>query len=364
MQSEQFPSVTLHNVAETAPADWTSNSRRLCRVPATVGTDLNEMARDRVRHATGGEVRFVPESPDGEVELTVSAPERTRVHVFWGSFQPTQATEIDATPTTLSLGVPERLRDLNADIDTGRFDRFVCRVLFERCVPVALHDVTGDCRPPRPAELPDRRYLAYGTSITEGAKASAPHLSYVSHVARNRGYDALNLGSSGSAHLEQSMADYIAERDDWDVATLALSVNMANGEFSPAEFEERADYFVNTVAAANPKKPVACVTLFTYFADVTASGDADYADAFRQALRDVVARSPHENLSFVEGTELLTSSGLTWDLLHPSDEGMRTIGDGLAAHLATVEEPPYRRRVTVDIPARDVHSRYSDKNEE
>ncbi|GAB6878169.1 hypothetical protein JCM17823_04430 [Halorubrum gandharaense] len=252
-------------------------------------------------------------------------------------YHPWEPTVIGPEPTTLSLRVPEQLRELPSDAASDRFDQRVCRLVFERSPGVALHDVTGECRPPSSSELPERRYLAYGTSITEGAAASAPHLNYVTHVARNRGYDALNLGCSGSAYCEAAMADHIAGRDDWDVATLAMSVNMANAEFSPATFRERAARFVDAVAGENPERLVVCVTLFPYFADVTNSGDSARATAFRDALREVVERSPHGNLSLVDGRELLDTSGLTADLLHPSDYGMETIGDRLGQRLAEID---------------------------
>ncbi|GAB3027633.1 GDSL-type esterase/lipase family protein [Natronobiforma cellulositropha] len=338
MSPEEYPSISLHNVAETTPAEWAADGERLYRVPAAVIEGLNQRASDRVRHPTGCEIRFVPDSPEAEIEVTLSAPEPTRVHTFWGPFQPWQPTDIGPEPTTLTLSLPERLRDLAKNEATGRFAPQVCRLRLERVPAVALHEVRGDCRPPDADELPDRRYLAYGTSITEGAVTSAPHLNYVTHVARTCGYDALNLGCSGSAYAESAMADYIASREDWDVATLALSVNMANGGFSPAEFRERADVFVNTVAAAHPDNPVVCVTLFPYFADLTETGDAEHARAYREALRSVVADAPHANLSLVEGPELLEVSGLTADLLHPGDAGMAAIGAGLARHLERVVE--------------------------
>ena len=135
------------------------------------------------------------------------------------------------------------------------------------------------------------------------------------------------------------MAEYIASREDWDVATLALSVNMANsGGFSPGAFAERAEAFVNTIAAAHPEKPIACVTLFPYFDDVTASGDSEHAEAYREALRTVVEESPHENLSLVDGPDLIPLSGLTADLLHPGDDGMGAIGAGLSRHLRAVTD--------------------------
>ena len=339
MNAETDPSVSLHNVTETVPAEWADDGDRLCRVPDAVGEGLNDMARDRVRHPTGSEIRFVPTRDDAEIELTLSAPEPTPIRVFWGEFQPWQPTEIGPGTETLSLGVPERVRELTATEGTGRFDPRVCRILFDRRVAIALHDVDGDCRPPSRDEVPDRRLLAYGTSITEGAASSAPHLDYVSHMARELGYDALNLGCSGSAYCESAMAEHVADRDDWDVATLALSVNMANtGGFAPEEFHERAEPFVNAIAEAHPEEPIACVTLFPYHDDVTESGDADHAAAYRELLRRIVAESPHDNLSVVEGPEMLDLPGLGADLLHPGDTGMETIGERLARQVESLVE--------------------------
>lgn len=333
MEVEKYPSVSLHNVAETVPAEWADDADRLCRVPATVGASLNEVARERVRHPTGSEIRFVPHSETDEIEITLSAIKRTQVRTFWGSFQPWEPTTIGPEPKTLTLTIPNRLKDLTTG-ETGRFDPYVCRIAFERFQAVAVHDVSGDCRPPAGEELPNQRYLAYGTSITEGAASSAPHMRYVEHVARNCGYDALNFGCSGSAYCEPAMADYIAAREDWDVATLALSVNMANtGDFSPMEFNKCADTFVNTIALAHPEKPITCVSLFPYFDDATESGDPEHAQAYREALRSIVDESPHDNLSLIDGAELMPLSGLTADLLHPGDDGMEIIGRKIAKKL-------------------------------
>jgi hypothetical protein len=70
---------------------------------------------------------------------------------------------------------------------------------------------------PLPSELPPKRLLAYGTSITEGTASTAAHLSYLAQAGRRLGMDVVNLGSSGSAYCEPEMAHYIASRKDWDV---------------------------------------------------------------------------------------------------------------------------------------------------
>ncbi|RDI69914.1 SGNH/GDSL hydrolase family protein [Halopelagius longus] len=333
MRVEKYPSVTLHNVAELAPADWTAGGDRLCRVPETVGAGLNVDARERVRHPTGSEIRFVPDRPDATIDITLSAADKAQIRPFWGSFQPWNPIEIGPAPETLTFTVPDRLSELDTGEETGRFDPRVCRLVFERTPAVALHDVAGDCRPPTCDEVPPRRYLAYGTSITEGAAASAPHLNYVARAARELGYDALNFGCSGSAFCDLSLAEHIAGRDDWDVATLSLSVNMANRGFTLPQFRKRTSRFIDEIANSHPRKPIVCVTLFPYFADTVTGDDSERAANFRATLRSIVADSHHSNLSLVEGTELTNVSELTADLLHPGDAGMEAIGEGLASHL-------------------------------
>ena len=342
---DAYPTVSLHNVAETLPADWVNETDgtgvtaetdgdRLCRVPTSVGANLNVDARERLRHPVGCEVRFVPERDDAVVSVTLSSAEPTVFRPFWGDFQPPEPVELGPTPTTFEFAVPERLPLLDdATMRAGAFAPRVCRLRFEAGTPVAIHDVAGDCRPPTGNEVPDRRYLAYGTSITEGAAASATHLTYVARVARLLGLDALNVGCSGSAFCEPAMADYLAGRDDWDVATLALSVNMANRGFTLSQFRERAGELVNAIARTHPNRPVACVTLFPYHADVVRSDDSERAAAFRRVLRAVVAESPYDNLHAVAGEELMEPTGLSADILHPGDAGMEAIGRGIARQL-------------------------------
>ncbi|WP_330166486.1 hypothetical protein [Halobacterium sp. KA-4] len=75
------------------------------------------------------------------------------------------------------------------------------------------------------------------------------------------------------------------------------------------------------------------MTLFPYCDDVTESGDAEHAIAYRETLRTIVEESPHGNLSLVESPELLPLSELAADLLHPGDYGMKRIGDELSQRL-------------------------------
>lgn len=330
--TEAVSDVSLHNVAETASPDWADAGVTLHRVPGAVRDGLNVGARERYRRPAGCELRFVP-TGDEPVEVTLSAPDGTVVRPYWGPFQPTEPVEVGAEPTTLSLSVPERVGALRPDVPTGPFDPRVCRVRFEGWEPVAVHDVSGPRRPPTDGELPARRLLAYGTSITAGGLATTAHLSYVSQLARALGVDPLNLGASGSAYCEPAVGEYIAGREDWDLATLSVSVNMANRGFTVEQFRERVTALFDAVAGAHPDEPVVAVTLYPYHADLVAGDDADRAAAYRETVQTAVERSPHDNLHVVSGTDLLDPTGLTTDLLHPGDAGMTDVGRRLAAEI-------------------------------
>jgi lysophospholipase L1-like esterase len=354
--------IDFHNVGELCDRDGEAGLL-IQRVPEAVRTDLNEGAQRRMRHPAGSELRFVPDGSgdhDGSagfdsagglgatVEVTLSmvpggSCEEGVVRVFWGPIQGREEYVIGDEPRTIELSMPEKLRNLEASaVEDLAFDPRVCRV----CLPgehrggyTLYHGIEGDVRPPEPDELPDRRYLAYGTSITEGEDSLGEHLPYIAQTARRLDANLINLGSCGTAYCDTAMADHIAERDDWDVVTLSVSINMV-GTFSPAEFRERAANLVETVASAHPDNPVACITIFPNSRDVVADHEeADLCERFREELRGVVAESSHDNVYLLEGSELLPSiDGLATDLVHPGDGAMITIGENLATELEPLVE--------------------------
>ncbi len=326
-----YGNVELHNVAETQPVN---GGARLQRVPEDVRKHLNEVAQMRVLQPDNCEIRFVSDSV--ESHITLSSEGETDVTIFHGTFDGRERYIIGRQPTTIRLCPEDRLRKLDRRWWGDQpFAPSVRRVVFggRRRDPVILHDIKGKgVRPPRPEDLPEIKYLAYGTSITHGFDCEGPHLSYVAQTAWHLKADLINLGVGGACHCETAFADYIAKGADWNIASLALSVNMQG--FAIDEFRRRIEYMVNTVAGADTNRPVACITLYPYFRDFGVSDPgAQYSAApeeYRQALRDVVAECPLPNVYLIEGNEVLTNiGGLTTDLIHPSDNAMIEMGRNL-----------------------------------
>lgn len=336
-----YENVELHNVEEVV--DLEDGGVGLRRIPESVRWHVNEGCRYKMCQPASGEIRFVTDDGNAKVTLSV-APEteddEIRAVIFYGDFQhgapihiggrERRTLEIEPNPQLARL--PKRVRE------SLIFSPDVIRIML-RGSPVAFYGAEGrGIRPPKPDELPSRRLLTYGTSITHGANASLPHLSYAAQLARRLRADLINLGSGGSAHCEPQLADYIAARGDWDIATLALSVNMMG--FANDEFYERVAYMVKTVASADTTRPVACVTLYSYYGDWGLETEEIHkkgtsADK-RQALRDAVAAADQPNLHLIEGQDILVDiGGLTPDLIHPADNGMIQMGENLARRVET-----------------------------
>lgn len=337
-----YKNVELHNVAEVREVS-NRNGMRLQRVPEDIRLSLNEAAQMRMLQPDNAEIRF---KADGPCRVSLSSEGQTRVTVFHGLFDSGQRFVIGEQPQTIEIPVPERLQQLDASYCRDMsFSPRVCRVIFggPQRDPVLFHRIDGEnIRPPESDDVPALRYLAYGTSITHGSQAEGPHLSYASQTARHLGADLINLGVGGAAHCEHELADYMASRDDWHIASLALSVNMQ--AFAIDEFYERVSYMVNAVSGADPARPVACITLYPYYRDFGIDEVpipcAASPDEFRQALQKAVSACPHPNVHLIKGPEVLTDiSGLTADLIHPGDYGMIEMGRHLADKLKSLLPP-------------------------
>ena len=290
----------LRGLADDGAAAWEAADAEglwLARIPNDLRLKLNPAAQVNALQATGCEVRFNLRGDRAKLVLK-SMHQPSLVEVHQGCFLCSWHT-VGVEATEITIRHPARL--------------------------IALE---GDLAPPRPEQTPPRRHLAYGSSITHGASSMRPTGTYAHRTAELLGVDLINLGFGGGAHLEREIADHIAGRTDWDIATLELGINLIGG-IGAGEFARRVDYFVGAVAEAHPDKWIFCIDLFTCARDYECDGKIA---EFRGAVREKVRRMGMPRLVHAPGDELLTSpAGLTADLVHPSPVGMEEIAANLAA---------------------------------
>lgn len=325
-----------HNVAEIEAAE--DGGFRLSRVPREVREQLNPAARLRAYSPAGAELRFNLAGQRAAVTLKYveDRAARTRgnpvlVEVWLGDYLlKTVALRPDWTEIAVSKPANLALLQRASAGASRRFDPALIRLALPHGTEVRVQRVEGEVSPPRDDQVPARRYLAYGSSITHGYDSVRPGDAYPARVARLLGAEQINLGFGAGAFLEAAMADWIARRQDWDFASFELGVNVLS-RLDATEFRKRVRYFLGTVAAAHPAKWIFVIDIFGSSRDLT--GDPRQA-AFRAIVAEEVRGLASPRVVHVDGRTLLGPHGdLGADLLHPSPDGFAEIAAQLAARM-------------------------------
>ncbi len=331
--------VLFHNVGEMV--ELAGGGLQLHRVPRSVQAQISERGGHEMRQPSNCEIRF--KSSGDAISITLSALEQPVTAVlFHGPFMTRERLTIGLEPTRFTFHKPPHLKIYQAKgLRHGGYGADLWRFMFAGGNGyLVFHGVEGEgiC-PPSAADLPTKRYLAYGTSLTAGRASTGPHLTYAYQTAWRLGADLLNIGSGGSCFCEPGMANYLASRTDWDFATLGLSLNMLS--FDLDEFRKRVEYLVATIAEAHQDKPMFCITnwpcfndqrIFANLEEGQTEADKSYSEDYRKILRRIVATLNRPNLHILEGPELFPGFGnLSDDLIHPSDLGMIQMAENLAA---------------------------------
>lgn len=98
------------------------------------------------------------------------------------------------------------------------------------------------------------KIVIYGTSITQGASASRPGLSYPARIARGLDVEIFNWGVSGSAKMEKSVSRLIGETQ-MDLLILDCIANC-----SADHIEERTKDFIKEIRHKHPQLPILAIS--------------------------------------------------------------------------------------------------------
>lgn len=321
--------VELYNVRELLPravGGW-----QMSRLPSRVRDTLGESGQEMAVTPAGGEVRFNVGAEPVTVTLSSRGPFLNVAEVWRGPF-PESAHAVGAGPTEIKVEPSAELERMTrlAAAENLPFDPALVRIILPHGWPTELVEIRGAPTPPRSEQSPARRLLTYGSSITQGGNAATPSGTYAMRTAQILGLDLVNLGTSGSARMDESVADFIAEKGEWDVACLELGINVLG--WTPEEFARKVGDFVGRIAGANLNRRVFCTDIFTHGGDWD---DFPKIEDFRAIVRAQVASLALPNLSYLPGRSLLTSTeGLTADLVHLSLLGHEEIAQNLAREIA------------------------------
>ncbi|WP_116951827.1 GDSL-type esterase/lipase family protein [Jiangella endophytica] len=204
-----------------------------------------------------------------------------------------------------------------------------------RLAEVRLRDAAGAVLPAEPAP---RRWLCYGSSITQCRHASGPAETWPALVARARGWDLLCLGFGGQCHLDPVAADTI-RAEPADLISLCLGINVYGaGTYSRRTWRGRVADFVARVRDAHTRTPIVVMSPIASPERETVTNAAGMTLAdLREGVHEVVAdlSADDGDLHLVDGTSILRPSeaDLLADGLHPGPHGYRTMATRIGAAL-------------------------------
>ena len=324
-----YQNVELYNVVELLTPE-TGVGKLMSRLPDKLRRSLNEAAESAALCAAGAEIRFNVEGKSAKV--TLSSDGLGMAEVFQGNFHVSWQM-IGTQPTEFNVSLPENIGFLEKVSKGLTFDPRLTRIILPIYAPIRFMGVEGETSLPRKSQTPKTKYITYGSSITHGASALRPTGSYAMRTAQRLGVDLIDLGFGGGAHCESQIADYIADRRDWDFASLELGINMVGG-FSTEEFTKRVNYIIERIAKAHADKWVFAIDIFTYADDYNPA--AKKQNEFRRAVKHAVERLNMPKLVHVDGRRILKdASGLTFDLVHPAAAGMEEMAYNLSKIMKT-----------------------------
>lgn len=177
--------------------------------------------------------------------------------------------------------------------------------------------------PPRPYAVP-KPIVFYGSSITNGASATHAGNAYVSIVCRRLDASFLNLGFSGSARGEESIARYIAGLD-MSLFVMDYDANAPDA----AHLEATHERFFRIVREARPGLPIALISR-PYF-DMNPEESAVRREVIRRTYEHALSAGD-ARVRFIDGETLFGTTerrDCLVDGVHPNDLGFRRMADAI-----------------------------------
>lgn len=161
--------------------------------------------------------------------------------------------------------------------------------------------------------------IIYGSSIVHGASASRPGMTYPARLSRATGINFVNMGVSGNAKMENTVADMLASFHP-DAFILDCVPNS-----SPQQIKERTNYLVKKLREAHPKIPIIIMPTIIREHGYWDINTGDRVNKQNEQIKTEFERLSAEGIKgiyFINPPNLLgTDHEGTTDGTHPNDLG-------------------------------------------
>jgi hypothetical protein len=327
-----FKNIEIFNVSELEASPFDGGYSML-RLPKSVESSLGEQGRRMNRSSVGVEFRF---KCDEEISFLLRSkdPEGTKVLLFLGDVQASwdQSSyvvghEIKKLVVRPNPETSKQVASIN-DSKGRRYAPDLFRLVFDGS-EVELFDVIGKAIPLCDEDFPSTKYLAYGSSITACSLTYFPIDSFAYLLGKAMKADTRNIGFPGSCRLEESVASFLADKTDFDFATIELGINVI-AEWDVKTFKEAVEKFLPLVVNSHPRAYFYVIDIFSYFNECCSGVSVEKLEQYRNVVRQITLSLDSPHVYYVRGDKLLCGrNNLASDLVHPDLEGHREIFDNL-----------------------------------
>ncbi|MBQ8291441.1 MAG: hypothetical protein IJX88_02890 [Clostridia bacterium] len=323
------PDVIWYDIEEENPLTVYGIKRdgeMFTRMPFEIASTVNFGVQYSSRDTAGGRIRFKTDAPYIAIKCILTNGGPVPNMPFAGS----HGVGVYCNDYFAGVAIPNPTSFIKCEEDAFVYDRAI-RVPQKMqsklntvtvCTPLycGVHKLYIGLKkgstvlPPDPYKY-EKPVVFYGSSITQGGCASHPGNEYTALLSRWLNTDYINLGYSGAARGEQTMAAYIASLDA-SVYVIDYDHNAAN-----AEHLQNTHYpFYETIRKANPATPIVFMTKPDYDYDP----DAHKRRAIIKATYEKALASGDNNVRFIDGKHFYGKTnrdGYAVDSCHPTDFG-------------------------------------------
>ena len=306
---------------------------RYYRIPRAVAEKVSHNVHEVCANSTGGRIRFVTDSKYIAVKVNIDKAYTISFMTFTGtlgldvyadgkfagSFRPPLEIENNSFEAVVDFpDVRERVITIHTPLYCDLKDLYVGI------------DSDASLR-----SAPDYKYekpiVYYGSSITNGACASRPGLTYEAMISRMLDTNHHNLGFGGSAKAELAMAEYVAGLD-MSIFVYDYDHNAPTVEY----LKETHERMFKIVREKNPNLPIVMISRPKYDFDE----DRDRRFAVIKETYDNAVASGDKNVYILRGSDFFDEIGgdYTIDGTHPTDLGFYFMAKGIAPTLKMLLE--------------------------
>ena len=304
---------------------------RYRRMPESVAKEVSNGVYQLHTNTAGGRVRFMTDSPYIAISAKMPSLHKMPHFAFSGSIGLDLYVTVDGEERFFEGYIPpfEVEDGYEGIVDFETAEMRECTINFPLYSDLSdlYIGVSRDAQILPASDYKDiKPIVAYGSSITQGACASRPGNCYEAIITRRLGVDHINLGFSGNAMGEETIARYIASLD-----MSAFVYDYDHNSSDAAYLDRTHERMFKIIREAHPDLPI---LILSRPKCRLIEEEKKRLEVVRATYRHAV-EAGDKNVYFIAGSDLMALCGDNGvvDRCHPSDLGFfsmaKAIGDAL-----------------------------------